>query len=121
MAAYLASKDEDIHTDKKKRTECKKEAIETLLAFREKVEPKNGCAAEEVIASEVYAKFARDKVSKAIAAQYLSEILLRHYEEKVFTSEQLKALLPAYLVEAIEYVTGNGFQEIAVSTEENDG
>ena len=121
VAAYLASKDEDIHTDKKKRTECEKEAIETLSAFREKVEPKNGCTAEEVIASEVYAKFARDKVSKAIAAQYLSEILLRHYEEKVFTSEQLKALLPAYLVEAIEYVSGNGFQEVAVSTEENDG
>jgi putative ATP-dependent endonuclease of OLD family len=120
LAAHLASKDDDIHADKKKRTECEKEAKEILSAFRDEAESKNGCAIEEVIATEVYAKFARDKVSKAIAAQYLSELLLRHYEEKAFISKQLKAMLPTYLVEAIEYVTGNGHLETDGSTEEND-
>lgn len=121
VAAHLASKDEDIHTDKKKRTECENEAMATFSIIREKTEPQNGCAVEEVIASEVYAKFARDKVSKAIAAQYLSELLIKHYEDKVLTSEQLKALLPVYLVEAIEYVTGSGFKKVVVNTEKIDG
>ena len=121
VAAYLASKDEDIHTDKKKRAECEKEAMEAFSALREKAKPQNECAAEEVMASEVYAMFARDKVSKAIAAQYMSELLLKNYEQKIFTSEQLKEVLPVYLVAAIEYVTGNGLQDDVANKVGNDG
>ncbi len=120
LAAYLASKDEEIHTDKKKQDECKNEAINLFSAMSKNTEPTNGCGIEEVIASEVYAMFARDKVSKAIAAQYLSELLLRKYEEKVFTSEKLKNMLPVYLVEAIKYVTSNGFQVDLVNKVRND-
>jgi putative ATP-dependent endonuclease of OLD family len=73
------------------------------------------------MASEVYALFARDKISKAVDAQYLSELLLKSYKEKDFTSEQLKDMLPIYLVEAIEYVTGNGLQDDVGNKVGNDG
>ena len=43
------------------------------------------------------------KVSKSVAAQYLSEILIRRYKN---APEKLKAKLPSYIVNAIEYVTG---------------
>jgi putative ATP-dependent endonuclease of OLD family len=121
VAAHLASNDEKIHTNKKKQDECENEAMNLFSDLIKNAEPKNGCSVEEVMASEVYAKFARDKASKAIAAQYLSELLLRNYEERAFTSEQLKELLPAYLVEAIEYVTGNGLQDDVANKVKNDG
>ena len=121
VAAHLASKDEEIHTDKKKKDERKNEAMEFFSALSKTAEPKNGCDVQEVMASEVYAMFARDKISKAVAAQYLSELLLRDYKEKAFTSEQLKDMLPVYLVEAIEYVTGNGLQGDVANKVGNDG
>jgi len=121
VAAHLASNDEKIHTNKKKQDECENEAMKLFSDLIKNAEPNNGCSVEEVIASEVYAKFARDKASKAIAAQYLSELLLRNYEENAFTSEQLKELLPAYLVEAIEYVTGSGLQDGVANKVKNDG
>ncbi len=43
------------------------------------------------------------KVSKSIAAQYLSEILIRRYKN---APDKLRENLPSYLVDAIEYVTG---------------
>jgi putative ATP-dependent endonuclease of OLD family len=121
VAAHLASKDEEIHTDKKKKDECENEAKEFFSALSKTAASINGCAVEEVMASEVYAMFARDKISKAVAAQYLSELLLKSYKEKDFTSEQLKDMLPIYLVEAIEYVTGNGLQDDVGNKVGNDG
>lgn len=121
VAAHLASNDEKIHTNKKKQDECENEAMNLFSDLIKNAEPKNGCSVEEVMASEVYAMFVRDKASKAIAAQYLSELLLRNYEERAFTSEQLKGLLPAYLVEAIEYVTSNGLHDDEASKVKNDG
>jgi len=83
-----------------------------------KAEPKEGCSQQEVLATEVYALFARDKASKAIAAQYLSELLVKYHGEGHLTTDQLKSSLPSYLVAAIEYVTGFG-PEIAVAAMED--
>ena len=64
---------------------------------------KEGCTLEEVVASHVYARFAKDGVSKAVAAQYLAERLSRKSEP---TPIQWRQRLPKYITEAIDYVTG---------------
>ena len=63
------------------------------------------CATEEIIAAHVYAKFASGSASKAIAAQYLAERLMRKHLSGELTAQSLRARLPTYLVEAIDYVT----------------
>ena len=68
----------------------------------------NGCTAEEILASHVYAKFAKNGVSKAIAAQYLAGRLQRKQEEGKLTPDELRARLPTYLTDAIDYVTNAG-------------
>ena len=108
-AAYLALNDEKIHSDRTKLNECLKEACEAFLVLKKGVKPKEGCQVQEVLASKVYALFVRDKASKAIAAQYLSELLVQDYENGSLTSDQLISFLPSYLVNAIEYVTGPRF------------
>jgi putative ATP-dependent endonuclease of OLD family len=73
-----------------------------------------------VLAANVYAKFGRDGVSKAIAAQYLAERLQIKVENEKLTASSLRKRLPKYLVEAIDYVTGG--KEVAanpVNAQEN--
>lgn len=60
-------------------------------------------ATKELIASTVYSEFTSGtRASKAIAAQYLAEILENEFQGE---PDRLKARLPEYLVQAIEYVT----------------
>jgi putative ATP-dependent endonuclease of OLD family len=117
IAACLAHEDEKIHSGKKEYEDCFEEACTAFAELSKNAEPKEGCSQQEVLATEVYALFARDNASKAIAAQYLSELLVKYHEEGHFTTDQLKSSLPSYLVEAIEYVTGFG-PEIAVAAME---
>ncbi len=108
-AAWLAKKDKGI--DKDKIEKAIGEYGTKLGAYKNE---------REVLASHVYAMFAKDGASKAIAAQYLAEILEdeikeqkmteqiaeeRKKENKPLTRETLQDNLPSYLVEAIEYVT----------------
>jgi putative ATP-dependent endonuclease of OLD family len=65
-----------------------------------------GCLVAEVMASKVYAKFVKEDISKPVAAQYLAERLIRKVNEGVLTPPDLRARLPKYLTEAIDYVTG---------------
>lgn len=58
-----------------------------------------------MLASNVYAKFARDGVSKAIAAQYLAERLHAKFKTNELTGDELRTKLPKYLTYAIDYVT----------------
>ena len=63
----------------------------------------NGCAHKELLATKVYALFTTGtKASKPISAQYLAGAL----EDKQLTPDGWRKLLPPYLVEAIDYVTG---------------
>jgi putative ATP-dependent endonuclease of the OLD family len=65
----------------------------------------DGCAYNELRATKVYALFTTGtKASKTIAAQYLAGALLDKQEER--TSEEWRKVLPPYLVDAIDYVSG---------------
>ena len=121
VAAFLADRDDAINSGTTTKAKCTLDARKDFFPIACESEAREGCTKEEVIASEVYAMFAKRNVSKTIAAQYLAESLLQNYKNGILTSGQLRSALPTYLVEAIEYVTGNGFEEVAVSTEENDG
>jgi putative ATP-dependent endonuclease of OLD family len=63
----------------------------------------DGCAYKELLATKVYALFTNGtKASKTISAQYLAGAL----EDKKLTPDAWREVLPLYLVEAIDYVTG---------------
>ena len=112
---------EKIHSGKKKYEDCFEEACTAFEQLSKNAEPKEGCSQQEVLASEVYALFARDNASKSIAAQYLSELLVKKHEEGHLTTDQLKSRLPSYLVAAIEYVTGFGPEIAMASVEGKNG
>ena len=59
----------------------------------------------EQLSSKVYARFAKDNVSKAIAAQYLASILSDAVTKGELTPDGLRGMLPQYLVSALEHVT----------------
>jgi putative ATP-dependent endonuclease of the OLD family len=106
VADCLAENDDAINAKKKKVADVETTAAEIFAAFKTAVAAKDGCAAEEVLASNVYAKFAKDGVSKAIAAQYLAERLQTRRKNGEITADDLRKRLPTYLTEAIDYVTG---------------
>ena len=63
----------------------------------------DGSTEKEYLAARVYALFEnRTKASKTISAQYLAGAL----ENKQLTPDAWREVLPPYLVEAIDYVTG---------------
>jgi putative ATP-dependent endonuclease of OLD family len=117
IAASLAENDDAVNSEKITTgadTPERAITVETItessraafLEIRKMSVPDVACTAEEVLASHVYAKFARDKVSKPIAAQYLAQRLLCKYKRKEITADSLRDMLPAYITEAIEYVAG---------------
>ncbi len=114
VAACLAEKDDSINAQKTTVGDVQKMAAQEFSALtKETNKAKNGDA-KEVLASHVYAKFAKNSgVSKAIAAQYLAEKLLEKHESGKLTSDELRASLPKYLVAAIDFVTGNGEEEVS--------
>jgi putative ATP-dependent endonuclease of OLD family len=59
----------------------------------------------EQLCSKVYARFAKDGVSKAISAQYLASILADAVGKGDLTPAGLSASLPPYLLAAVEHVT----------------
>lgn len=62
----------------------------------------------EVLACHVYAEYL-GKVSKPAAAQFLSNLLCQRVQSGELTAEGLRAMVPPYLVAAIEYVaSGTG-------------
>jgi len=76
----------------------------------------DGCTCQELLATHVYALFTTGtKASKTITAQYLAGALESEQEIEKRTSEEWRKLLPPYLVNAIDYVTG------AVSAEAKAG
>jgi len=117
IAASLAENDDAVHAEKITTgaiTSEKAITVETIAesasaAFLElrKISASDvACTTEEVLASLIYAKFAKDKVSKPIAAQYLAQRLLCKYKKKEITADSLRNMLPAYITEAIDYVAG---------------
>jgi putative ATP-dependent endonuclease of OLD family len=118
VAACLAENDDAINLAKTTIGAVEASATEAFAALKTAALPTDGCATEEVLASHVYAKFVKKQVSKAISAQYLSQRLISKYEHKVITAASLRQLLPKYITEAIDYVTGGG---VAVASAEEGG
>jgi len=65
----------------------------------------DGCVKAEVLASHVYAELVKENASKAIAAQYLADGLRYRVDQGELGAAQLRAKLPTYIVQAIDYVT----------------
>jgi putative ATP-dependent endonuclease of OLD family len=107
VAACLAEKEDGINAQKIKKAEVEEAAVSEFAALRIAAVTKDESTAQEVLASTIYAKFAKDSVSKPIAAQYVAERLQFKHKTGELTSDQLRAMLPKYLVAAIDYVTGN--------------
>ena len=106
MAACLADEDDAINSKKKKTADVEKTALEDFADMKAAAATKDNCAAEEVLASNVYAKIAKDSVSKAVAAQYLAERLQSKRKSGKLTPGDLRKRLPMYLTAVIDYVTG---------------
>jgi putative ATP-dependent endonuclease of OLD family len=99
IAARLASKDDAIHAGRVTTDQVIAEAQ------TEYEELQASGASPEQMCSTIYALFHRKVASKAITAQYLVDILERRYPEVTVSPEGLRERLPAYLGEAILYVT----------------
>ncbi len=117
IAACLAAEDDALNAGTKNVSEVEFSARIEFNQLKENVTTQDGCAVVEVLASHVYAKFAKDGVSKPIAAQYLAERLQTQYN---LTAEQLRSRLPTYLIRAIEYVTGGSSSEEGHPAQEED-
>jgi len=118
IAACLAEQDEAINAGKVNKSDVKKRSAKEFARLRETTSATDGNAAKEILASHIYAKFAKNGVSKAISAQYLAELL----QKTNLTSEELIARLPRYLVKAIYYVTGTqDASDFRVDEEASDG
>lgn len=99
IAASLAAADDRIHAG---TTTVVKICCQAMRSY-----PAIAALDPEARSTSVYAKF-RSGASKAIAAQYLAALLDRSVARRRFTVETLRAAMPAYVVAAIDYVTGQG-------------
>lgn len=109
IAAQLAIWDEGDNYPEKTAEEKFAKAQTKYAALKEeadKLAVDKSWDKNEVLASKVYAKYVTgSKASKSIAAQYLCEIILDKLKrEKTY---DVRAKLPGYLVDAIDYVTSN--------------
>jgi putative ATP-dependent endonuclease of OLD family len=106
VAACLASDEETISSGTKEKEACETKALADFAKFTTDSVATEGCSVQEVIASRVYAQFASNGVSKAIAAQYLADRLRAKRASGQLTPVALRNALPVYLTSAIDYVTG---------------
>lgn len=113
IAAQLARNDNQINAGTKDRVAVEAEARESFGAL-----VAQGSQNDE-LASKVYALFTTGTVaSKAIAAQYLAELLENRIARGELTGDALKASLPGYLVAAIEHVSAAPAPDGAAAPEE---
>ena len=105
VAACLAENDDKINDGTSTIEAVEKAAKEAFSTLEKSSASTEGCTAKEVLASHVYSKFIKKKVSKSIAAQYLSQRLLLKYQKNEITPAMLRTLLPKYITEAIDHVT----------------
>lgn len=101
VAALLAKNDDPLNSEKKKWTEVEEAA---RADFREMEAEAN--QDRESLCTRVYKLFYSGDASKAIAAQYLAEILAKLGETNGFDKALFAAKLPRYIVNAIAHVKG---------------
>ncbi len=99
-AAFLAKNDDPLNEEKRTRDDVIADAATHFATLQTQ---SNGD--DDVLCSHIYGLFHSQAASKAIAAQYLAELLPDLCKEKAIDAAAARTLLPAYIVEAIEYVT----------------
>lgn len=100
VAAMLAKNDDPLNEDKKTREDVTATA---LAAF---ADLEAGAAGDQmVLAVQVYSLFHSGAASKAIAAQYLAELLSESSKQEGFDTAAFAARLPRYIVDAIAHVS----------------
>jgi putative ATP-dependent endonuclease of OLD family len=102
VAAALAEQDEAINSSKTDRIAIEATARQAFEALE-----KESGDDREYLCSTVYSRFVTGSASKAVAAQYLAEILEARVNANGTTKARavLSKLLPDYLVAALRYVT----------------
>jgi putative ATP-dependent endonuclease of OLD family len=99
IAARLAKNDEPLNDDRKSREEVERTAKVEFDALRE------SNADHEVLCSTIYRPFVTERVSKAVAAQYLVELLVAERERNPEFGASIRGRLPRYIAEAIDFAT----------------
>ena len=100
VAACLEKNDDPLNEKKKKRKDVVTEAKAELATLKS-----DSGDDHAVLCSHIYRLFHGGSASKAVAAQYLSELLPQYCEQGGIDAVGFRKLLPAYLVNAIDYVT----------------
>lgn len=98
-AAILAKNDDPLNLEKKARDDVIAEAGSLFAELKTEAgdDP-------EILCSHIYRLFHSGAASKAVAAQYLAELLPEHCQRNAIDAAAFRTLLPAYLVEAIDYL-----------------
>ncbi len=106
VAACLAKNDDPLNEEKKQRDKVESAAREEFAALQ-----KEASGDQAALCSKIYALFHTRTASKAIAAQYLAELLDNERAEGNHDEATLRENLPTYVVEAIDHVTEQPPQE----------
>ena len=115
VAATLARNDDPLNEQRKTYAEVLDQAKAEFSTL--KSESKGNRA---ILSSHIYRLFHSRSASKAVAAQYLSQILLEDQENGHFSDVPLKEMLPLYLIDAINYVTENP-ESLTPASDDLDG
>jgi putative ATP-dependent endonuclease of OLD family len=101
LAIALAKKDDDIASETVKAIGVTRQALKDWKTFAEEA------MSEDERAARIYAPLAKGTVSKSVTAQYLARILARTGQSHVRIPAEWKAVLPNYIVDAIQHVTSD--------------
>ena len=99
VAACLAKNDDPLNEERKKRENVVTEAMAEFTALNSEA------VDNEALCTHIYRLFFAGRASKAVAAQYLSELLVEYSRKNCIDALDLRTKLPVYLVNAIDYVT----------------
>ena len=100
IAAMLAANDDPLNDTKKTRA-----AVEVHAHATYEVLVAAAAGSRDVLCSHVYEMFSSKRASKAIAAQYLAELLTEKMTKGEIDDTWLPARLPSYLKSAIDFAT----------------
>ena len=98
VAACLAKNDDPLNDGRKKRKHVVEEAKVDFATLRLQHHPDELCVM-------IYRMFASGSASKAVAAQYVAEILIDDSSRLEVLGDSVRERLPTYLIDAIDYVT----------------
>lgn len=100
IAAVLAANDDPLNDAKKTRTAVEIDAKAAYAALEAAA-----AGSRDTLCSHVYEMFSSKRASKAVAAQYLAELLTKKRTDGEIDDAWLAARLPSYIKDAITFAT----------------